>query len=280
MSKLPSFQFDPDDWLTDPCLSLCKPATRGVWIDLLCAIRKLGLAGQLCGTTEQLARIARCQPAELADALTDLQATGAADVSERNGIATVVSRRMKREAKEREMWRLRQSRKRAHADVTDMSRPCHKDPDDMRHVVYLSSSVNNNKKQKKHIVASEEARQLAAALRNAIKVRDKNAKAAHTENLLQWAHDIDLLLRIDRRSPDEVGAVIAWCQKPGCFWGPNILSGRKLRDKFDTLIGQMQRDGTGGNNAADSRNPGERRGPFGEPEFNPAEIPPWAGPPE
>jgi hypothetical protein len=101
----PSFQFYPGDWLRDPELSLCRPATRGVWIDLLCAIHQLDRSGELRGTTEQLARIARCRTEELADALTDLQTTGTADVRERNGIVTVTSRRMKRDANERRKWR-------------------------------------------------------------------------------------------------------------------------------------------------------------------------------
>lgn len=34
--RSPSFQFYPGDWLTDPKLNLCSPATKGVWLDLLC----------------------------------------------------------------------------------------------------------------------------------------------------------------------------------------------------------------------------------------------------
>jgi hypothetical protein len=34
--RSPSFQFYPGDWLTDPKLNLCSPATKGVWMDLLC----------------------------------------------------------------------------------------------------------------------------------------------------------------------------------------------------------------------------------------------------
>jgi hypothetical protein len=35
-TRPPAFQFYAMDWLTDPALRLCDPATRGVWIDLLC----------------------------------------------------------------------------------------------------------------------------------------------------------------------------------------------------------------------------------------------------
>lgn len=111
--KLPWFHFFTGDWLKDPALSLCSPATRGVWIDLICAMHELGRVGELRGTTEQLARLARCQPAELESALTELQTTGAADVTERNKIVTVENRRMKKEHNERNGNALRQERFRA-----------------------------------------------------------------------------------------------------------------------------------------------------------------------
>lgn len=98
MSNQPYLPLYTGDWMKDPKLSFCSPATRGIWIDLLCAMHELGRAGELRGTTEQLARLARCLPAELEAALTDLQSTDAASVEQRNGIWTVVCRRMKKAA--------------------------------------------------------------------------------------------------------------------------------------------------------------------------------------
>jgi len=91
---------------------------------------------------------------------------------------------------------------------------------------------------------SPEALTLAGQLRAAVQIRDPRARAGRKEDLTSWARDIDLLMRIDQRSPDEIRQVIDWCQIPGGFWGPNILSGRKLREKFDTLSGQMMREAT------------------------------------
>jgi predicted phage replisome organizer len=54
----------------------------------------------------------------------------------------------------------------------------------------------------------------------------------------RWAKDIDKLNRIDGREWHQVEMVIRWCQAPGCFWIPNILSGAKLREKFPVLIVQ------------------------------------------
>jgi hypothetical protein len=97
MSKFPHMPLYTGDWLKDPDLSFCMPATRGVWIDLLCAMHERGRLGELRGTTEQLARLARCSTVELEAALTDLQSTNAADVEKRNGSWVIANRRMRKE---------------------------------------------------------------------------------------------------------------------------------------------------------------------------------------
>jgi hypothetical protein len=57
-------------------------------------------------------------------------------------------------------------------------------------------------------------------------------------NLQNWSFHIDRALRIDKRTPDELKAVILWCQKDD-FWRSNILSTAKLREKFDQLFLKM-----------------------------------------
>jgi hypothetical protein len=65
-------------------------------------MHQLNRSGELCGTTEELARLARCSTVELESAFTDLQNKLAADLQQRNGTWTVANRRMKREADIRE----------------------------------------------------------------------------------------------------------------------------------------------------------------------------------
>ncbi len=48
---------------------------------------------------------------------------------------------------------------------------------------------------------------------------------------------MERLLRIDDRTFAQVKYIIEWCQKDE-FWLVNIRSPQKLRDKFDTLLGQ------------------------------------------
>ena len=54
-----------------------------------------------------------------------------------------------------------------------------------------------------------------------------------------WAVDIEYLIRLDKKTPDAIRQVILWIKTPGNFWFHNIESGKKLREKFGRLYGQM-----------------------------------------
>lgn len=59
-------------------------------------------------------------------------------------------------------------------------------------------------------------------------------------NLNQWAKDIELCIRIDKRTVNQLVECINWIySKEGEFWQKNILSGKKLREKFDTMNMQV-----------------------------------------
>ena len=112
MAKLPYLPLYTGDWVKDPALTLCTPATRGIWIDLLCAMHERGRCGELLGTVDQLSRFARCTAAELALALDDLHTTGAAVVQKRDTSIFVRNRRMYEESQKRKSNAERQKRHR------------------------------------------------------------------------------------------------------------------------------------------------------------------------
>lgn len=146
--KRPYVMFFTGDWMKDPCLSLCSPSTRGIWIDALCCMHELG-NGELRGSLDQLSRALRCSISELETALGELETTGAATIKvencnedekrllcnrnenitevarNRNAIITLINRRMCREAKLRANNALRQKHFRSNANVTQLSRECH-----------------------------------------------------------------------------------------------------------------------------------------------------------
>jgi hypothetical protein len=56
----------------------------------------------------------------------------------------------------------------------------------------------------------------------------------------KWAEDIEKLIRIDKKPPETIRQVILWVKTASNFWFHNIESGRKLREKFERLNGEMQ----------------------------------------
>lgn len=108
MGKAPAFQFYPGDWLKDPDLSKCSPASRGIWIDCISAMHEKR-TGKLVGTAEQLCRIARCTVEEMLRSARELLDTETADGHSRNGRITLICRRLERARIEREKAANRQS---------------------------------------------------------------------------------------------------------------------------------------------------------------------------
>lgn len=53
-------------------------------------------------------------------------------------------------------------------------------------------------------------------------------------NLQSWAGDIDRMIRLDKRSETQIQDVIQFSQADS-FWQANILSAKKLREKYDQL---------------------------------------------
>jgi hypothetical protein len=140
MQKLPFIQFYPGDWLKDPAVGLCSPATRGIWMDAICAMHEQGQTGELSGNAASLARVCRCTPEEISCAAQELRATQTADVTICNDKITLINRRMRRlhelrkSAKERQF---RHRHKTGNEIVTEKSR-------------LLSSSSSSYKQQPNH----------------------------------------------------------------------------------------------------------------------------------
>lgn len=78
--KLPAMHLYTGDWKKDQDLSKCSAATRGAWIDLLCAMHDDDRSGHVGGTIDGLAKVARCTPDEMQMTLWELALNDAADV--------------------------------------------------------------------------------------------------------------------------------------------------------------------------------------------------------
>ncbi|MCW7076398.1 MAG: hypothetical protein OCU18_03790 [Candidatus Syntrophoarchaeum sp.] len=67
----------------------------------------------------------------------------------------------------------------------------------------------------------------------------KNNPKAKKPDLQGWCRHIDLAIRVDGRTPEELEEVIRWCQADA-FWSANILSTAGLRKQFDRLWMKMK----------------------------------------
>jgi predicted phage replisome organizer len=113
--------------------------------------------------------------------------------------------------------------------------------DNVRQELELDSELDKDK-DKTFVDDSIESR-LAENLFSLIKGNNPKAKKP---NLQSWAKNIDLMIRVDKRTPEEIKEVIEFCQNDD-FWKANILSTAKLREKFDQLW-LKKKNGKGNNN--------------------------------
>jgi biotin operon repressor len=113
-----------------------------------------------------------------------------------------------------------------------------------------ASNTNNNvkndkneKKEHKTFLLDSTEYQLSELLFTEILKRNPDHKKP---NLQTWAKDIDKLIRIDGKYRNQIHDVIKWCQQDS-FWQNNILSTKKLREKFDQLsLKKMQKPSSRG----------------------------------
>ncbi|MEI4718925.1 phage replisome organizer N-terminal domain-containing protein [Bacillus cereus] len=96
-----------------------------------------------------------------------------------------------------------------------------------------------------------------------IKVNNPKQKEPNFNN---WANEFRLMRERDNREPQEIKDVIDWCQADP-FWQGNILSPRKLREKFDQLTIQMKSKKGERNNAESSGSNTNRYSQKGEYDY-------------
>ena len=99
----PSFQFYPDDWLSEPGLRLCDLSARGLWIDLLCFMFGMEERGSLVQngrilTSREVSNLVGRPQAEVKQAIEQLVEHCVCETADDGRI---YSRRMTRDEKQR-----------------------------------------------------------------------------------------------------------------------------------------------------------------------------------
>ena len=109
-----------------------------------------------------------------------------------------------------------------------------------RNVEQIYKEKNPKAKQKKKCFSSDSIPYLLAKhFEKCIQMHSPSFPSKEAQRQ-RWAKDIDLMLRIDKLDPDDIAQTIQWCQQDS-FWKSNILSGKKLREKYQQLRIKMGR---------------------------------------
>jgi hypothetical protein len=100
--------------------------------------------------------------------------------------------------------------------------------------------TDNKRKGTENIVARRFADLLMALILEKLPTFREAQPERKEKTLQRWTRDIDLMIRLDHRMPENIEGIIRWARADS-FWQANILSAKKLREKFDTLEAQSQR---------------------------------------
>jgi hypothetical protein len=167
VAKAPAFQFYPGDYRKDPQLRMASWATRGQWMEMLCAMWDAPERGVLRGTVDQLCRLIGCTTGEMGSFLEEAEQLRFADVaflpaddachgpSQKthagcHAIVTVTNRRMVRDEKRRQDDARRQARHRRKSDITPESQA----ESQQSHIASSSSSSSSDQK---HVVKTKKS---------------------------------------------------------------------------------------------------------------------------
>ena len=118
-------------------------------------------------------------------------------------------------------------------------------------LVSTNKNIKNvkNDKNKRIFSSCSIEYELSKFLLSEIRENDENflSGSPNAEELAiqRWALDIERLIKLDHRSTEEIKTVIEFAQS-NRFWKSNILSAKKLREKYTTLLLQSQTSPSGG----------------------------------
>ena len=100
--------------------------------------------------------------------------------------------------------------------------------------IFEEPKIDDNDVKKKKIFETDSDPYLLAKFLEKC-ITENNPKFPQNESQRQrWAIDFDLMIRRDKIDADDIAEVIDWCQNDS-FWRSNILSGKKVREKYQQL---------------------------------------------
>ena len=176
---------------------MCSPATRGIWIDFLLRMHDRDQCGELTGSRRAMCQLGRCSDQELTEFLLEIDHTKTGVVTDRNGIITVINRRMREKYEERQSAakRAKDYRKRHnqgpdgfHGETAEQESNAQRHGESNAEVTpYSSSSSSSSSSEEKEKSAREPSDfRLPARSQEAVALA---SQAKHSQGATQADHD-------------------------------------------------------------------------------------------
>ncbi len=241
--KLPAITFYPGDWLRDD-VSGVSLAAQGLWLRMMILAHDADRYGYLGKngspySSSFIAKKCGCDTVDQYETL--LLELDSVNVPSRTPEGVLYSRRMVRDAKERQLkrisWRQQKQEQRKSNVVMDDVRKmsggmsAHCPPLSSSSV---SSSISKDLKPLKP--SSEDAKKLSLLLAELITINDPGS-TFEGKSFHSWEKAADGLLK--HREYGEIEQVLRWSQADS-FWKSNILSMSKFKEKYTQLKIRME----------------------------------------
>lgn len=198
MGKRPSYQWYPGDWKKDPAVQALSPESRAFWREALDVLFESDTKGQLTATREAWSRVTGV-PVEWIDTfLSENELARTCDVTVCNGTVTLMSRRILRDERERELTRKRVAKHRA---ATECNAPVTPMKHDSSSSSSSSSSVTKVTKYTADFETWWQEYPSAAGKSKAQEYFTARLKSGQTVEQLTAARDRYIAIKNDERDP-------------------------------------------------------------------------------
>lgn len=128
----------------------------------------------------------------------------------------------------------------SHSNVTPMTLERHTNTEITTETTtkITTEAINNNSRKRDKRIYEETSDEMKLVDFFISEIR-KNDAHFKDPNKQAWCDEFRKIIELDKRDKREIAELIRWVQKND-FWKANILSPRKLRDKYSTLVIQMK----------------------------------------
>lgn len=233
----PWIKFRPDRWMGDLELQSCSIAAQGLMINLMCLMHNAEPYGYLRVNGESLtseigSKLLRLHHKTYLKLFSELTEHGVLKLDQRG----YYSQRMIDDYEKR-LKSMADGAKGGNPQVKGrVNPPVNPDKDIDKDIDKENTTSGPEPSDTAVFVEGDEPYDLALDLHAHILENNRKALPPKpgTPQFQKWALCFDRMIRLDHRSPDDIYAVMKWCQNDG-FWKSVILSPIKLRKQYDQL---------------------------------------------